>query len=437
MFKRKVISLLLVLLTVLSMIIPVTVSAEDTNSGSLVIIGGALDPQNEEIYNKFIELGGGAQNIRIGIIPAASATPVSSGEGYKADFIYYGVPEENIDIIPIATKDDDSTEDIDESTWSNNGFSNEIAESLSKYNAIFFTGGDQIRIINTLIDEKGEDSPALLKIREIYDNGGVLGGSSAGAAIMSDPMIGGGTSLGALTQGVTYEDNYGIEGDNRVFITKGLGFFENAITDQHFIKRGRLGRLITACFDQNIALGYGIDENTALIVQGNTVEVVGESGVIIVDVSMGKKALLNKGLAAKDIIIHYIEKGDIYNAITKEFTINENKDTTSGYEYYEGNSLNTNIFGSDSIKQALTFDLVDNTENEAIGVSFDLTNDTKGLGTKFVFRKGDNTEGFWGKIQGKESYAALNVYLDIVPIEISIKEIKVPKWKYEAYEVAK
>lgn len=422
-FNKRIVYFLSILVLLLAFTCENSISfanQENNKEGSLVIIGGALSPDNSEIYNKFIELGGGKDNIKIAIIPVASATPISSSNSYKDDFIRYGVPEDNILIFPLAMVDDEDTEDFDESLWKDNGFNKDIAKKIKGYNAIFFVGGDQLRIVNSLIDSEGKDGALLKEIRKIYENGGVIAGTSAGAAIMSDPMICGGTSLGALIQGVTYEDNYEIEGDNRVFITKGLGFMKNCITDQHFLKRGRLGRLIVSCLNENIDFGFGIDEDTALVVKRNNLEVIGKSGVIIVDVS---DAVVEKS-SLNNIRLSYIEKGDSFNMLTKKATINALKDTTKGYEYYSGNSLITDIFGNDMIKQALTTDLVDNTSEKSEGIAFDIMKDSShGYGIKAIFRKGEDTEGYWGKIDGIESYAAINVYMDIIPIEVNINYV--------------
>lgn len=420
---KKAISILLMIVMILSVTSNVF-SEKEKKEGSLVIIGGALDPNNEDIYNKFIDLAGEKEDIKIAIIPAASSTPSRSGGLYKNDFVdLYNVPEEHVKVFPIAMNDDDTTEDIDESTWKNNGFNKEIAEEILEYDAVFFTGGNQLDIVNALVKEDGTDGVVLKSIREIYRNGGVIGGSSAGAAIMTDPMIGAGSSYGALTQGVTDTDNYNDPEDNRVFLTKGLGFLNNAITDQHFLKRGRFGRLITALIHTEVTMGYGVDENTAIVVKEDNIDVVGESGVMIIDTSNAKHKNYGPYLSARDIKIHYLESGDKYNLKTGNFTINETKKTTLGYEYYSGNELNTDIFGSDSVISTITYDLVDNTETEAIGLAFGMD----GTGVKLTFSQRDDTEGYWGKIEGKETYAATNVYLDIVPIKVKIKEMKEPK----------
>lgn len=417
MFKKSL-SLLLIFVLVFSASC-LSFAEKEEKEGSLVIVGGALDPNNEEIYNKFIELGGGKDKIRIAIIPTASGSPVTSANSYKEDFIKYGIKGDRIDIIPIAVKDDKNTKDIDESKWAKNGFNKKIAKDLKKYNAVFFVGGDQLRIVNCLVDKKGKDGPVLKSIREIYKKGGVIGGSSAGAAIMSDPMICGGTSLGALKEGVIYEDK---AGDNRVFLTKGLGFFENGLVDQHFIKRGRLGRLIVACFEKKTNYGFGIDEDTAMVVKKDEVQAIGESGIMMVDISNAKRDLKSHTLKASNIKINYMEKGDKFNLKTKEITPNKLKEETTGYEYYDGNSLDTNIFGLDSIKNVITYDLVDNTSDKAVGISFDMEEDMKGSGVQLTFRKAKDTKGYYGKINGKESYTVANVYLDIEPISVKINK---------------
>ncbi|MBS4539169.1 cyanophycinase [Clostridium sp. D2Q-11] len=418
---KKFISILLITIMILSM---TSFGFSDNEKGSLVIIGGALDPENEAIYNKMIELAGDKNDIKIAIIPAASSTPSKSGGLYKGDFVdLYNVPKENVKVFPIAINDDSSTEDIDESTWDKNGFNEELAQEMLNYDLVFFTGGNQLDIVKVLVQEDGTDGPVLESIKEIYDNGGVLAGSSAGAAIMTDPMIGAGSSFGALTQGTTDTDNYDDPDDNRVFLTKGLGFLENSITDQHFLARGRFGRLITALIDREINMGYGIDENTALVLTGDELEVIGESGVMIIDTAGATYKNYGSRLSANDIRLHYLETGDKYNKKTQEFTINSDKETTLGYEYYSGNELNTNIFGENSVIPTITKDLVDNTEKESMGLSFD----TDGNGVKLIFNQKEDTQGYWGKIDGRESYAATNVYLDILPIKVQIKEMKPPK----------
>jgi cyanophycinase len=153
----------------------------------------------------------------------------------------------------------------------------------------WFSGGVQSRTVR-LFRPDGGSTPAYEALLQRHADGAVVGGSSAGAAIMSDPMIAGGSTTGALARGVSRDRAERDEEENDdyagggISITTGLGFLGPAIVDQHFLARGRIGRLITAVLDlDEYDVGFGIDENTALVVDGDTAYALGESGVIALD----------------------------------------------------------------------------------------------------------------------------------------------------------
>ena len=122
----------------------------------------------------------------------------------------------------------------------------------------------------------------LRAIRAAQAAGGLVAGSSAGAAMMSQPMILGGTSLESVVHGVTADPE-----QPGLLLGDGLGFFPFGLLDQHFIKRGRLGRLVVAMAAAGVRRGFGIDENTALLVEGDAGRVCGEYGVMVVDIGPG------------------------------------------------------------------------------------------------------------------------------------------------------
>ena len=377
-----------------------TVNGAGASAGSLLIVGGALKPDNATIYNRFIDLAGDQAAARIAIIPTASGSPVKNASAMKSDLLGYGVPEDKIYIAPIATEDDDSTPDVDESTWSENGFSEEIAQSLDGYTAVWFIGGWQNRITAALLHEDGTDGPVMTKIREIYANGGVIGGTSAGAAVMSATMISGGTSLGALTREIVHED-FG-ESDSRLYIEKGLGLFEFGIVDQHFIARGRFGRLMAACVNLDIPMGFGIDENSAMEVQGNTIQVIGEeasrSGLVVVDIP-----------------------GNGLNG----FTVDSRRLSTTGYEYFDGNELHTAIFAANALVDTICEGLVDNTATTAEGMAFEMAKARLGVGVRVTFKEKEATEGFYEKIGGVYTYSAVNIGVSVEPIKLRIRTLPV------------
>jgi cyanophycinase len=215
----------------------------------LVIIGGAEDKEGDcQILREFVRRGGGTK-ARIVIMTAATELPREVGENYIRVFERLGA--EDVRIIDTETREDAS--------------SSTALEAIAKATGVFFTGGDQARITSILKDSEIDDA-----IHKRLSEGIVVAGTSAGAAVMPDVMI--------------------VEGDSEtnprmeiVEMGPGLGFLPGVVIDQHFSQRGRLGRLIAALAQQPAVLGFGIDENTAIVVTDNQFEVIGEGCVTIVD----------------------------------------------------------------------------------------------------------------------------------------------------------
>lgn len=390
--------------------------------GSLVVVGGALESSNGDIYRKFIELAGGKKAV-IGIIGAASTKPVKYSNDFKHDLIRYGVKEKNIYIVPIAVKDDKTTKDVDESKWVQNVNNHEVVNMIKKCTGIWFVGGDQTRITSVLYNQDGSNTLSLDAIWSIYSNGGVIGGTSAGAAIMSNPMIAGGNSMGALTNGFTDKyDDYNDQEQGPVYATRGLGFFNQGIIDQHFDRKARLGRLIvtTLANKDKFSLGFGIDENTALVYYSgkNEIEAIGRGGVVVIDTI---NSIKSENGTINNVDISYIEKGDRFNISTKTFMINTIKEKTRGYEYYEveGPIINSGVLSPNaSLRNLLSFDLMDNySVDEVKSYSFDANGD----GFELIFSKKDKSQGYWAYLDGNnDSYSFTNIRLDIKPVKVTI-----------------
>ena len=151
----------------------------------------------------------------------------------------------------------------------------EVAARLAQASGVWFTGGNQSRIVSVFRPTES-DVPTLHSVlSQSLAAGGVIGGSSAGAAIMSETMLAGGTSEGALLHG---------EGEGGLKLASGLGFFPHGIVDQHFLARGRLGRLLVALELTGERYGFGIEENSALVVYlGDHAVGLGSRGVCILD----------------------------------------------------------------------------------------------------------------------------------------------------------
>ena len=245
----------LVLSLLASATLPLELTAQtlgtQKKSGRLVIIGGAEDRQQDRIIlRKFLELSGGP-NAKIRFITAASSVPDVVWDSYKAVFQDLGALD--CEVVPMLTREDASKP--------------EVVSQIAQANGIFITGGDQTRLMACLWE-----SPAFQALhRAFFLNGACIGGTSAGAAVMSRHMLALGTPTPAPRKDTVSTDI-------------GLGFVANAIVDQHFSQRHRLSRLLSALAQRPDLLGVGIDEDTALIIEPNqSVEIVGKGSVTLVD----------------------------------------------------------------------------------------------------------------------------------------------------------
>lgn len=261
--------------------------------GQLVIIGGAEDKEGDcQILREFVRRAGGTK-AKIVIMTAATELPREVGENYIRVFERLGA--EDVRII-----DTESREDAKSST---------ALEAIEKATGVFFTGGDQARITSILKDTEIDAA-----IRKRFSEGLVVGGTSAGAAVMPDVMIVEGDS----------ETNPRME---TVDMGPGMGFLPGVVIDQHFSQRGRLGRLISALAQQPAVLGFGIDENTAMVVTNDQFEVIGEGAVTIVDESSATHSnaddiLKDEALAICGARLHILPRGYKFDLKTRKPILN-------------------------------------------------------------------------------------------------------------------
>ena len=214
-------------------------------NGSLVIVGGGgtTDP----IWARFRALAGG-DTARIVIVPTAAQT-VDTAPG--AETRYYAEKLRLTDVVMLHTRSRDVAN------------AEAFVAPLRRATGVWFIGGQQSRITDAYLGTKTEQ-----ELHALLGRGGVIGGTSAGAAIMSKVMITG--------QRV-------VNGDTVATVGQGFGFLPGAVADQHFVRRNRQGRLIGVLKAHPGLVGFGVDERTALIVYaGRRLEVIGESEVRVI-----------------------------------------------------------------------------------------------------------------------------------------------------------
>ena len=260
----------------------------DRPRGSLVIVGGG--ERSEAMMRRFVELAGGP-GARIAVVPNASSEPEKTGRALVAEldslgaraFVYY----------------------LDHAAAS----AASSARRLDSAGGIWFSGGDQIFVTQALAG-----TPVLRAMQRRYREGAVIGGTSAGAAIMSDSMITGNQTPPGDTTGY-YGDEYPAIARRRVEIVAGLGFLPRAIVDQHFIRRERHNRLMSAVLERPSLLGVGIDEGTALEVRPDgRWRVLGESSVVVYDARRARVTDRRRPLlGATGLRVHVLPAGAVFD----------------------------------------------------------------------------------------------------------------------------
>jgi cyanophycinase len=270
--------------------LPPFLTKSDTASLRLAIIGGRLEDDNRAIYREMRRLSNG----RVLIFPTASSEPEEIGPETLVAFQTHGFQAEIANLTAenaLRTAHDPA-----------------LIQKIGAYGSVYFTGGDQANILNALVQD-GEETPVLRAIRASLRSGGMLAGSSAGAAMMSSQMILGGTSFEAMAHGVTEDPE-----QPGIMLGPGLGFFPHGLVDQHFIKRGRIGRLVVAMAQGGHRRGFGVDENTALLVEGPQARVCGEYGVFFVD--MEKAVVDVQQRHFDEVRLTYLDDGDVIDLRT-------------------------------------------------------------------------------------------------------------------------
>lgn len=397
--------------------------AAQAEPGVLVIAGGALDDANAPVFEAFIDAAGGRQ-ARFAIVPTASGYPSGSAASFSQALQGYGVDAANIVRVDLAMVDDPDTNDVDESAWAANaGDPGEIAK-IEAADAVWFTGGDQARITAALIKDDGGDTLMLTALRARLADGAVIGGTSAGAAMMSPVMIVRGETMTALLQDPLGLDD-GVEAPetDRLVLARGLGFFPYGVTDQHFGERARLGRLARAVVSApaDLRLGFGVDENTALVVDlaEQSAMTLGAGAVTLVDGRGATASAVNGAARIEGLSLHLMTHGDQLNLISGAVTVPAFKAPTVGNEYFDQAVISGGgmaVAGA-TLQGVLGDALLDNAASDQVDrVSF-----TGEAGVVYRFVQTEASAGYWGRDDGGEArFSATDVEFHILPVRLSV-----------------
>jgi len=242
-------------------------------NGSLVIVGGAM--RDPAIRERFVELAGG-EDARIVVVPTAGG-----GEEYDNGSCGLGSWwRSGVESVTCLHTKDPAEADTDE-----------FIKPIQNATAVWFNGGRQWHIADSFLGTRTEE-----EFWKVLERGGVIGGSSAGATIQGSYLVRGDTQGNTLMMG-----------DHVV----GFGFLKNTAVDQHVLRRNRQFDIIGVIEAHPELLGIGIDENTAIVVQGDEFEVIGASYVLIYD---------NRSMVGEGGRFYFIPPGGRFNLLTREAT---------------------------------------------------------------------------------------------------------------------
>jgi cyanophycinase len=261
---------------------------ESDERGWIVPVGGNEEKTGDAgILRRFVELAGG-DVARVAILPTASNR---ADTGQRYELLFRALGARRADVLPFAERGDATNED-----W---------LRTLEAATGIFLTGGNQLRISTIL-----GGTPVAKAIRRRNARGVVVGGTSAGAAILSEHMIA-----------------FGEEGSTpragSATLAPGFGLTNRVVIDQHFRQRDRLGRLLSALAYNPFAVGIGLDEDTAAFIDpGDVIEVHGAGAITIVDagsLSYSSMAIARQGapVCVTDVRLHVLTAGARYHLRTR------------------------------------------------------------------------------------------------------------------------
>lgn len=260
--------------------------------GPVVIIGGKEEKNDGEecVILKLIAKSANHSKGRLLIVTTATQYPKEVAEEYREVFKQLGVTK--IGVLDIRDREE--------------AMAPEVERKLSDASVIFFTGGDQLRITSQI-----GDTPVYETMRRIHESGGMIAGTSAGAAALSEVMV------------------FGAGGDESQTISSlgmapGLGLMPGIVIDSHFAERGRFGRLLGAVAQNPKNLGVGIDENTAIKVEDeSSFTVFGSGAVYVVDGRDIEYSNLSEArpegvLSIFNAKLHVLGRGDSFSLTEKK-----------------------------------------------------------------------------------------------------------------------
>jgi cyanophycinase len=383
------------------------------NPGPAIAIGGALRLDNTAVWQRIVQEAGGPGS-RFGVLATAAANPASSAERIVQALQAAGAQAE---VIPVAPR-------LPGSDWQQLRDDPALAQRVAAMNGVFFSGGAQELIVDTLRPQ-GRETALLQAIRTMHSRGGVVAGTSAGAAIMSEWMFRDAQDPLRVLKGHMRQGQE---------IDLGLGFAGPALfVDQHFLRRGRIGRLLPVMVAKGYRWGLGVEEDSAAILRGERIEVIGARGALLVDLRTATPAPRDGAFGLQGAALSFLDRGDKFDLATGQLQPAADKlagridPNGPGFKpYFAHAGFHPDLLGDNAIVHAMTR-LVDSPDREVRGLVFngralagaDVQDEQPTLGFEFRLYKGADTLAWFTSARGAEDYSVWRLRLDVSPVRMA------------------
>ncbi|MBH9552806.1 cyanophycinase [Inhella gelatinilytica] len=398
-------------------------AADSARQGVVMALGGSVRFDNQAVWTRLVQEAGG-KGARFAVFATAAGNPDRTAQRLKATLEQYGAVAE---IVPVAPrlKGVDWKATRDDPKW---------VERVAAMDAVFFSGGSQGLIVDALQPE-GQASPMLQAIRRVQQRGGVIAGTSAGAAIMSAWMFRNAPDTLAVLRGQLRDGQE---------VDRGLGFVgADLFVDQHFLRRGRIGRLLPLMHAKGYRWGLGIEEDSAALIAGNQIEVVGARGALLVDLSRAERDKRLEPFNLRGARVSFLDRGDRHDLSTGVTTPSAAKLTDQRIDpnasdfkpYFDQDPFFPDILGDNVLVRAIV-QLVDGPTRELRGIAFNGTElralpapppgrrakpepTPEEMGFEFRLHILPDTIAYYTGALGGEDYTVLRVGLDVLPVRMT------------------
>jgi cyanophycinase len=385
---------------------PDAAAARDT-APWIVPIGGALRFDHDAVWSRLVALAGGA-GARIAVFGTASSHPAEAAAQAVDALRRRGADAVEIPLAP----------GPDAAAATRNP---RLVETVRGARGVFFCGGAQERLVDVLAPA-GAETPLLRAVRDVAARGGLVAGTSAGAAVMSTTMFRDAQDTLSVLKGRL---RAGRE------IDAGLGFVgPELFVDQHFLRRGRIGRMLPLMVARGYQLGLGVDEDSAAIVHAGEVEAIGARGALVVDLRDATPQPVRGAFGLRGARLTYVDRGDRFHLARRELLPSAAKragtlvePNAPGFDpYYPHARPRADILADNAIVSAMC-ELLDSADRETVGLAFDPRpapgDPHPGLGFEFRLYKAADTRGWFTGAMGGEDYSVADLRLDVRPVRIA------------------